>query len=1128
MTESEKYPRFISNSPNGVDLFESRSQEKTAKSISEHIKLRDKDYRLIGLDGEWGSGKSNAISIVQKQLGDDFHLFVYDTWAHQEDLQRRSFLEELTDDLQKNHVINQAEWKTKLSDLLAKKKVTVTKTIPTLSYGILVSLLVAVIVPIAKVISEGISPDKQLLRVLITGSPLLVALIVWGIAAIKDPQYRKLVHLFRIYEKQDLKKISDETISESEPSLREFRNWIYKLNDDSQKCIVVVFDNMDRLSSEKIKIIWTLLHTFFSSQPYSKIWVIVPFDREHIREALGNSDSDEDFERTNHLINKTFSVIFNISPAALTDWKKFFEQKYKDAFGETEMTEYSIARKVFDLYNTSITPRKIISFINDLVSLKLIWEKEIKLRYIALFVLNRQKISKSPVTQILNKSFLEGSQNIFNSDEAVSDNIAALFYNVPLEKATQITLQREIELAIRNKNIDELRQYSKNTDFVSILEQIQTEDIDVEPIVFCLSEIQPSLENSDSEVLQVIWDRVIGKQLKMQLADLEFTEYQKILVLKARPANQRILVNYFLKQFYNIREFSGSKYFLVLSGIESLVKENNIEIEIESLIQRKVVLADVFIDYLNSAKENYQKFKVLCEKDALEKYFIDKFPESLNNASVISFIKEEYKFQNLKQTIENFIEGNNVTISNVAIVFDAYKATSEHTTLNAKLTDPKIYELLIAAKKYSKEYYELAAMRIARADSFLNQGTEIDDILSNTTDGFLKEMVVRVEHYKDFGSLLIDSISWPKPALISVLNKMISGDEGNCMDIEDVIPHFRKIVSTLKTTDEILLNKLNGWEEHLKTTLTKDNILEVIPDQDFYKIALSIKNDITEYIISVASDFLEYVTYESWIESYKDQKSYLFNLLYQMLEANKINALPNNAFIAYKDALQEIATSSGNYNISKGVQNMWLSIYKKVDKFHLQSHIKDIRDLFLRDFDITDEQFLFFEPIFREIGGLTEKSGEVVRKILNRVINNSESLARLLEFRDIYLPIIIAAGDDAFGLIDAARLKIETEPENNLLIDFLNEINEHLSNSIKIISGRYFSPRKNEDNGIDITDTLKRIVEIEKKLHFKVDNGITNGNDPDEGNQKNLSVKYSYNDAIQEKTFEEHKWFRLP
>ena len=114
---NNKYPQFISNLPCGDDYTEGKSQERLAVAIAEHIISTDsKDEnqlsRIIGLKGEWGTGKSNVIKIldkpneelqkahnVLKQIKDGYHIFEYDAWGHQEDLQRRSFLENLTRNL---------------------------------------------------------------------------------------------------------------------------------------------------------------------------------------------------------------------------------------------------------------------------------------------------------------------------------------------------------------------------------------------------------------------------------------------------------------------------------------------------------------------------------------------------------------------------------------------------------------------------------------------------------------------------------------------------------------------------------------------------------------------------------------------------------------------------------------------------------------------------------------------------------------------------------------------------------------------------------------------------------------------------------------------------------------------
>ena len=1129
MLNTNDFPKFLSNLPNGIDLYATASQEKTAKSISDHIKKSSKEYRLIGLDGEWGSGKSNAISIIEKQLGNDFHLFIYDTWAHQEDLQRRSFLEELTENLQEKLIVNQQKWKSELNNLLAKKKVTITKTIPRLSWAIITSLAVTLFTPITKAISDSLPAcTSSFWKVLITAAPLLFALIIWLIFSFRNKENWNLTELFRIYEKEDREKIVDETISENEPSLREFRSWIDKLDTACSKKIIIVFDNMDRLPPEKIKIIWTLLHTFFSSKFYTNIWIIVPFDRKHIRDAFGKEEDDKDYEKTNHFINKTFSVIFNISPVLLTDWKNVFEFKYNEAFGDSEKEEYNITRRIFDLYTVSITPRKIISFINEMVSMKLVWDGQIKLRYIAIFVLNRQKILENPVAQILNKEFLNKSFNLFAGDETVSDNIAALLYNVPLEKAVQVSMQREIELAIRERRINDLKEFSKNTDFVSILEQIPTEDSDVESAVFCLNEIEFSLNESEKDSLQIIWDRLVSQYLIIDLILLEFSNTMKILLKKCRIKDQKKLLSYILNQFNKINQ-SSKQYFLVLGEVEKFILENKMEINCLEFINEKVLSPEGFVEYLEIAKDNYKRYKVKCDNVLLENYFISKLPEDLGNVSILKYLKPEYKFDLLKTKIEQNIKEGKITNKNITSIFYAYKLISNNRLLDVKLSDSEISSLLNNTEKDSNDFFELSAMRIARGADIPYLGVLDDSILKRTDDIFISEITRRIESYNFYGSLLLAVVTWPKPILIHVLKSISESSEfGITMNVEKVLPKYDEIISLLEVSDETMLNKLNGWEKHLHEKLSTSNLQEIIPQPSFYFKALSIENILTKFIFEIAIKHIKEVTVDSWRNAFADQTSYIFKLLLLLLESNKISELPDNVFIAYKEALKSISNNGpSSYDISTEGQIAWIMLFNKSDHIHLQSTIKDIRDLFLRNLNITREKFIFFEPLLRNLGELSKESGDVVRHILIPISGFTDCFIEILTNTEFYANIIGLAGNDAFEFIDLVREKIETE-SNELLNQFGSLINSGLATKTKITFAKYYSPLKDESEAMIITDALKRIIENEKQLHFKVDNCIVNGADPDFGNIKKLKVNYSYEGVQKEKTFDEGSWLRLP
>ena len=115
--EEKKYPRFIVDKPEGKDLYEGKSQERIAENITNFIsESYNSNRKVIGIEGEWGSGKSNVIEILKNNLVKDYYFYVFDSWGHQEDLTRRSILEGILRKLIKDK-IHKGKYKTKIDFL---------------------------------------------------------------------------------------------------------------------------------------------------------------------------------------------------------------------------------------------------------------------------------------------------------------------------------------------------------------------------------------------------------------------------------------------------------------------------------------------------------------------------------------------------------------------------------------------------------------------------------------------------------------------------------------------------------------------------------------------------------------------------------------------------------------------------------------------------------------------------------------------------------------------------------------------------------------------------------------------------------------------------------------------------
>lgn len=64
------FPHFLSNSPCNEDLFEGKAHSKIAGNIADLL-IENQNSNIIGIEGTWGSEKSNLIKLVGKNIIDE-------------------------------------------------------------------------------------------------------------------------------------------------------------------------------------------------------------------------------------------------------------------------------------------------------------------------------------------------------------------------------------------------------------------------------------------------------------------------------------------------------------------------------------------------------------------------------------------------------------------------------------------------------------------------------------------------------------------------------------------------------------------------------------------------------------------------------------------------------------------------------------------------------------------------------------------------------------------------------------------------------------------------------------------------------------------------------------------------
>lgn len=915
-----------------------------------------------------------------------------------------------------------SDWADKLERLLSRQKKILTKTIPRLSNGVIITFLVAVFTPIAQAVADAV--EGWCWKAAITATPLLIGLIIYFVASYRAKKLLSPAKVYAIYKDQELSNETHSVISEKEPSAREFRKWMNDLSEAllSDKKLVVVFDNMDRLPSDKVRDIWSSIHTFFAEEPFENIWAIVSFDSDHMATVFKSQGK----KASREFLKKSFPIIYRVAPPVLTDWKKFFDLKFKEAFGESENDELVCVRKLFDHFQKEITPRNIIAFINEMVSFRLSVEKEIRLRYIAVFALAKQDILKDPVSRISDPHYLTETTSVFEGDINLADNIAALAYQVPLASASQVALMREIRNSLNTRNDQEFNKLAKHQHFLDILEQVVTDDdIDIDRAVATIAKIDPNVVPSHE--LTDIWDDLCKKEIRKPLSEQQFTKTHELLLAQCSAPQIISLVKYLVCEIKNAEDFSGAMYYQALSKLDACLHENNLDVDMLSMVSDINKPPETFLDYVRVAKSEYEKFKVKCDPSGLQEQIIQRIPDNLAGLSALSAVTNDYDFDLVIGKLEEEVASNSLTYENVGSFYQLYRALA--TKKPIEVMEPHtISNLLNQVQSGSAEEFDLLVMCLAKGIS--------QSVLEHADEDQISRIAERIEYYEDYGTMLLHNLDWRNPILKAALTKITMQSHGTSrLAITEILKRYSEVLSSLDVTPQDFIKRLDGWSKFAEEEITSENVLELISDHELFEHAVQTDCDLACHLIETIGKVLVSLDIDEWQNHFQDETSFIFQVTCHLLAAEKFK-LPDNAIIAYRKILVLVAKNEFQVNDDY----VWHVLYDKTHKSKLKPTAKNIRDIYISDVGITSDKFLFFSDLLLQHGALEQRSGDVVRKILTPVSEHNECLMFIINNNEKFIPILNDAGDDAEDFKDIIRQHLDDPDVSSELKRFAGKI----------------------------------------------------------------------------------------
>ncbi len=994
----KKNYHFLKNEPLGKDLFEGKGQERISDIIIEII--QNDQFKVIGIDGGWGTGKSNLVKMIDDKLP-NHSFFIYDVWGHQEDEQRKAILVELTEFINsdKNRLVsNKSNWDEKLKILLANNKEVKTINQPYLSVGFIFSLFSIVYIPTVNVFKDSMSDffgiKTFFWKLILVAFPIFIVIGIYLFNLIEEwvnkQGFWKSFKLaaqesFQVYTNKQKTETKIETISERLPSVRDFQNWMEDIDADlKDKKLVLVFDNFDRLPHKHILSVWSVIHIFFAEKQYKNIKIIIPFDRKHIKSAFSASNSNND-EYANDYINKTFDIVYRVAPPIMSSWKDFFKNNWKKAFPDFNEVEYIKVEQAYEALRPFITPREMLVFINEVVALKLL-DDTIPDRYISIFVLNKEYIINNPLPSLTDLSYLKGIEYSYSDDPDYQKYITALNYQIKPENALEVVYKKELKDCLINNDSKKCIEISKTSVFSRILWQTINEIDNYKNPIQALSSLNEDAKISPVE-LQSLWNDIYLKQCKNEKEKIELEDYQIILLEKIETHYKGdwlkiIIANLYVKD----GDFNAKIFADQIDKLEKYCVDKKISFSTFDVLKLKDVDLTQFKLLVNSKKEQYFKYKLNCPEQTVKEFLSQRTFENFQEAEFIFHLKYREELTDFHNLLKTFITDRENNIPFLSTLFQYLKKTCKNSIQNP-LQDTHIHNLMSQTSIGDPFFVDLACMRIKLGNASEPGYNPVYEKALNSDDvEFYKLVSDEVENYIGIEELLISSIQFQNRLIKGIVPILLRMDKKKRdLNVLNILKNLTAISAANNISHEEIFLELDKYP-----TISLDySFVFGLNNDELFKYALESNSVIAKEIINVLLNHFKNANADTWNSAF----SSLSSRELQILKIIKFKEWNGFALESFGKKLIKIAQENDVLDLDHiPIITESLEISGK----SMTNTFKNLRDEFISSNKISTVHFDKFIGLLFKYSSLEDKAAEVLRTIFKLdFLDNPECLKKM-------------------------------------------------------------------------------------------------------------------------------------
>lgn len=973
--------KFLSDKPEGIDSFQSQAHTKIANVIADIIKKDE--IKLIGLEGEWGSGKSNIVKLLENKLSEEKYIFyTYDAWGHQEDLQRRSFLENLTE-LMKNK-FSEEDWENKLKNLLSKKTEVEEKEVPRLNKELILAIFILYFnnkitnqdfFELGSLIPIQYPNLKKIAELILSNSIFILGFLSLYIflkylKKEKDGENKEnnLSTILYLYKGKVLNKKLETIVSTKEPSVREFKNWMKEVSKtlrNKNKRLIVIYDNIDRLQENKVKEVWSSIHTFFSEDDYDNIFVIIPFSKKHILTAFKGKYN----EVNEGIIEKTFPVVYNVTPPVLVDWKNYFNENLELIFLNINEEDKNIIRTLYNKNVEKITPRGIKSFINELKVLNSI-HTNIELKYISLFVLIKEKIQADFPNYFYGEEFPKYRRILGNNTDK---KIIALYFGIDEKDAIQVLLEREMIKNLENGDFSKIDEQSQINGFNEVLQKVITDLYGDGELQGIYRKALVAIKNQ--KVNSFISDSFLNS-FKNEEKTFSFQEYHKILLEKCSQNEEEIFKKLFFIDFYSGDETQNIKSLCdELKELENYMKEKNYIFS--KYIKVREYEPVIFFQMLEEFKNSYLYYGVsFIEKD-MEDYLIYNLKSfNENYMKNLDILIPKYDFSNLKNSLfsrikidrENMITSNEYTTFMKLLNKNNENLVDLGLDFNYEVLNLQLSKLITKYNTMNIEKYHIISLILTYVSHYphiVNSISNFNYILNSIPDNDIIEIEKIIINYVEIDKILLLLKNYPNEKFTKIfVKKLIEEKNIKYFNLKNIINEYHQIKS-------IIPKELNNEFFILSNKFYKNNLnfdyQKFFSDSRDYSIIIDSKDLDLDLVIYLQELCIEYFNQENIGEFlYQECKNQNYNFLniYEVIINNPNLNITSSILNSFEKLLSEIIDNSTILNDKN--KNILNKIKSKIQKEDIQNIINVIiKEKIISKSSLSYNVCLFFYDLFK-------------------------------------------------------------------------------------------------------------------------------------------------------------------